>query len=101
MLKLILLSNDHVNIGRFYESCRNRQKWLQQYLLGCDEKSFKHALIVSRFINIHKLRCHMIHKYCIFCTIMVFIKVLKVLVNNREVTLCIPKTAQKANRVDN
>ena len=45
---------------------------------------------MSRFINIHKLRCRMIHNYCYY-TIKVFVKVLKVLVNNREITLCIPK----------
>ena len=32
----------------------------------------------------------MIHDYCYY-TILVFVKVLKVLVNNREITLCIPK----------
>ena len=84
MLKLIL-SYDRVNIGRFYESCGNWQK----YLFHCDEKSFKVAMSVSLFINIHKLRCHMIHNYCYY-TISVFVKVLKVLVNNREITLCIP-----------
>ena len=45
MLKLILLSFDRVNIGRFYESCGNRQKWLQQYLFHCEEKSFKHGYV--------------------------------------------------------
>ena len=48
------------------------------------------ALSVSQFINIHKLRCHMIHNYCYY-TSSVFVKVLKVLVNNKEITLCIPK----------
>ena len=48
------------------------------------------AMSVSRFINIHKLRCYMIHNHCYY-TISVFEKVLKVLVNNREITLCIPK----------
>ena len=45
---------------------------------------------VSRFINIHKLRRHMIHNYCYY-TISVFVKVFKVLVNNGEITLCFPK----------
>ena len=45
MLKLILLSYDRVNIGRFYERCRNRQKWLQQNLFHYDEKSFKQGYV--------------------------------------------------------
>ena len=86
MLKLILLSYNRVKIGRFYESCGNRQKWLQQYLFHCDEKSFEIVLIYQ----FHKLRCHMLHNYCYY-TISVLVKVLKVLVNNREIRLCIPK----------
>ena len=54
------------------------------------KKASKMLMSVSRFINIHKLRCHMIHNYCYY-TISVFVKVLKVLVNNRKVALCIPK----------
>ena len=53
------------------------------------KKASNMALSVSRFINIHKLRCHMIHIFGYY-TISVFVKVLKVLVNNREITLCIP-----------
>ena len=53
-------------------------------------KASNMAMSVSRFINIHKLRCHMIHTYHYY-TSLVFVKVLKVLVNNREITLCIPK----------
>ena len=53
------------------------------------------AMSVSRCINIHKLRCHMIHIYRYY-TISVFVKVLKVLVNNREITLHMySKTAVK------
>ena len=52
------------------------------------KKASNMAMSVSRFINIHKLRCHMIHNYCYY-TITVFVKVVKVLVNNREITLCI------------
>ena len=85
MFKLILLSYDRVNIGRFYASCGNRQKWLQQYLFHCEEKKLQ-----TRFINIRKPRYHMIHNYCYYA-ILVFVKVLKVLVNNREITLCFPK----------
>ena len=48
------------------------------------------AMSVSRFINIHKLRCPILHNY-LYYTISVFVKVLKVLVNNREITLCITK----------
>ena len=48
------------------------------------------AMSVSRFINILKLRCHMIHIY-FYYTISVFVKVLKVLVNKRDIMLCIPK----------
>ena len=54
------------------------------------KKASNMAMSLFRFINIHKLRCHMIHNYCYY-TILVFVKVLKVLVNNREITLCIPK----------
>ena len=50
------------------------------------KKALNMVMLVSQFINIHKLRCHMIHNYC-FYTISVFVKVLKVLVNNREITL--------------
>ena len=53
------------------------------------KKASNVALPVPRFVHIHKLRCHMIHNYCYY-TISVFVKVLKVLVNNREITLCIP-----------
>ena len=48
------------------------------------------AMSVSRFINIHKLRYPILHNY-LYYTISVFVKVLKVLVNNREITLCITK----------
>ena len=53
-------------------------------------KASNMAMSVSRFINIHKPRSPMSHNYR-FYTISVFVKVLKVSVNNREVTLCIPK----------
>ena len=53
------------------------------------KKASNMAMSVSRFINIYKLRCHIIHNYCYY-TISVFVKVLKVLVNKREITLCIP-----------
>ena len=91
MLELILLSYDRVNIGWFYERCGNRQKWLQQCTaFTVTIKASNMAMSVSRSINIHKLRCHMIHNYCYY-TILVFLKVLIVLVNNWEFTLCIPK----------
>ena len=54
------------------------------------KKASNMAMSVSRSINIHKLRCHMIHTYCYY-TILMLVKVLKVLVHNREITLCIPK----------
>ena len=54
------------------------------------KKASSMAMSVSGSINIHKLRCHMTHNYSYY-TILVFVKVLKVLVNNREITLCIPK----------
>ena len=53
------------------------------------KKASNMAMSVSRFINIHKFRDYMIHNYCYY-TISVFVKVVKVLVNNREITLCIP-----------
>ena len=53
------------------------------------KKASNMAMSVSQFIMIHKLRCHMIHNYCYY-TISVYVKVLKVLENNRETTLCIP-----------
>ena len=40
------------------------------------KKASNSAMSVSQFINIHKLRCHMIHNY--YYTILVFVKVLKV-----------------------
>ena len=58
--------------------------------LSLQKKASNMAMSESRFINIHKLRCHMIHNHCYY-TISVFAKVLKVLVNNTEITLCIPK----------
>ena len=48
------------------------------------------AMSVSLFNNYHKLRCPMIHNHC-NDTISVFVKVLKNLVNNRKIALCIPK----------
>ena len=54
------------------------------------KKASMTAMSVSRVINIHKLRCHLINNYC-FYTISMFVKVLKALVNNREITLCIPR----------
>ena len=48
------------------------------------------AMFVSRFINIHKPRCPMIHNYHYY-TISVCVKVLKVLVNNREIMLLYSK----------
>ena len=53
-------------------------------------KASNMAMSVSLFINFHKLRCpagHSHHNY----TILMFVNVLKVLVNNREIRLCIPK----------
>ena len=52
-------------------------------------KASNMAMSVSRFFNIHKLRCPMTHNYRYYI-ISVFIKLLKVWVNNREITLCIP-----------
>ena len=40
------------------------------------KKASNMAMSVSRFINIHKLRCHMIHNYCYY-TISVFVNVLR------------------------
>ena len=48
------------------------------------------ALYVSLFINFHKLRCPVVYNYRIY-SISMFVKVLKDLVNNQEITLCIPK----------
>ena len=52
-------------------------------------KASNMAVSVSLFINIHRLRCPIIHNCCYY-TISVFVKVLKYLVNNREIRLCIP-----------
>ena len=46
------------------------------------KKASNMAISVSGFININKLSCHMIHNYCYY-TILVFVKVLKGLVNNK------------------
>ena len=58
------------------------------------KKASNMAMSVSRFINIYKLRCQITHNYCCY-TIMVFVKVLKVLVNNREIMLCTLKLRLK------
>ena len=94
MLKLSLLSYDRVNIGRFYESCGNRQNGFNTTSFNVTKKASNMAMFVSRIINIHKLRCHIIHNYC-YNTNSVFVKVLKVLVNIREIKLCIPKLLYK------
>ena len=44
-------------------------------------KASNMAMFVSLFFNFHKLRCHVIHN-CRNYTISMFVKVLKVLVNN-------------------
>ena len=77
-----------MNIHRFYENCGNRQKWLNNTSFTVTNRASNIAMTVSRLINIHKLRCPMIHNYCYY-TILVFVKVLKVVVNNRGITLCI------------
>ena len=51
-------------------------------------KALNTAMSVSLFNSFHKLRCLIIHRNY---TISVFVKVSKVLVNNREITLCIAK----------
>ena len=38
------------------------------------KKASNMAMSVSPFINIHKLRCHMLHNYCYY-SILVFVKV--------------------------
>ena len=53
-------------------------------------KASNMAMSVSLFTNFHKLRCHVIHNRRNY-TILVFVKVLKVFVNNKEIMLCIPK----------
>ena len=58
-------------------------------------KASNMAMSVSRFINIHKLRCPMIHNYCNYI-ISVFIKVLKVKLNNREITLHVFQNSGKS-----
>ena len=66
------------------------EKSLDNTSFTATKKASNTAMCVSRFINNHKVRCHMIHNYCYY-TFSVFVKVLKVLVNNREITLHIPK----------
>ena len=58
--------------------------------LTVTNKASSVAISMPRFLNIHKLRCHMIHNYYYY-TILVFVKSLKVLVNNRKITLFMPK----------
>ena len=53
------------------------------------KKASNMAMSVSPFVNIHQLRCHMIHNNCYY-TISGFVKVVKVFLNNRQITLCIP-----------
>ena len=63
MLKLIILSYDHVNIGRFYGSCWNRKNGFNNTSFVLSNKASNVAMSVSRFISIHKLRSPMIHSY--------------------------------------
>ena len=77
------ISADFIKVAKIAKKCFNNTSFL------ATKKASNMAMSVSQFINIHKLRCHMIHNYC-YNTISVFVKVLKVLVNNREITLCIP-----------
>ena len=90
MLKLILLSSDRVNIGRFIKVAEIVKNGFNNTSITATKKASNMAISVSRFIIIHKPRCHIIHNYCYY-TISVFVKVVKVLVNNREIMLCIPK----------
>ena len=47
MLKLILLSYDHVNIGRFYESCGNHQNGFNNTSFTVRNKASNMAMSVS------------------------------------------------------
>ena len=93
-VKLILLSYVRVNIGDFMKIAEIVKNSFNNTSFIATKKASNMAMSVSWFINIHKLRCHMIHNYC-YSTISVFVKMLKVLVNNREITVCIPKLRQK------
>ena len=84
------MSYDCVNIGGFYNSCRKIQNGFNNTSFTVTNKASNIAMPVSRFINFHKLRCPIIHYY-LYYTISVFVKVLNVLVKNREITLCITK----------
>ena len=85
-----------VNIGLFYESCvKIVENSLNNTYFTAKKKASNTAMSmsVSQFINFHELRCHCF----IIIVIILFrcLKVLKVLVNNREITLCIPKLGIK------
>ena len=60
MLKLILLSSDRVNIGRFMKVAEIVKKGFNNTSFTATKKASNMAISVSRFIIIHKLRCHII-----------------------------------------
>ena len=91
MLKLILLSYNRVNIGRFYESCEIVKNGFSNTSFTVTNKASNIAMSVSRFINIHKQRCPMIHNYCYY-TISVFVKVLSYLSLSIGISLESPVT---------
>ena len=51
-------------------------------------KALNMAMSLPLFINFHKLRCPVIHNHRNY-TISALVKVFKVLINNREIMLCI------------
>ena len=79
----VLISADFMKVAEIVKNGFNNTSFT------ATKKALNMAMSGSRFINIHKLRCHIIHNYCYY-TISVFVKVLKVLANNRE-RLCFPK----------
>ena len=64
--------------------------YVNNTLLPVANKASNITMSVPIFIYFHKLRCSGIHNYHNY-TILVLVKVLKVVVNNRDITLCIPK----------
>ena len=59
-------------------------------LFTVSDKASNMSLSVPLFINFHKLRCPVIHNHHYYI-ILVLVKVLKVVVNNKDITLCSPK----------
>ena len=65
----VLISADFMKVAEIVKNGFNNTSFTAK------KKASNMAMSVSRFINIHKLRCHIIHNYRYY-TISLFVKVL-------------------------